>query len=270
MLVEKSLNLSRRPQIKHLVHCLKEITSQPIEEALIQEEIIDRAVSTIINAKKINTKCHPGFGRGVGRCVEAIYGYRRLVTVVDEMRLVKYDSSNPIHESKLMELWENLMPDTKLEARITKQWQDIGFQGDDPSTDFRGMGLLGLENILFFTKEYPNSARHLLSHSQHPSYGYTLAVVAINISHMAWKLLENGKAKSHFFNISKIYGYSTVENFHQFFCYLLYEFDKLWITSKPANLMEFNNVQVKFEKAIVSHAEKENCLFKMNLSVENV
>ncbi len=32
--------------------------------------------------------------------------------------------------------------------RITKQWQDIGFQGDDPGTDFRGMGMLGLHNLM--------------------------------------------------------------------------------------------------------------------------
>ena len=36
------------------------------------------------------------------------------------------------------------MPGTELEARRTKQWQDIGFQGKDPATDFRGMGVLGL------------------------------------------------------------------------------------------------------------------------------
>ncbi len=37
-----------------------------------------------------------------------------------------------------------LYPSVELEDRITKQWQDIGFQGNDPATDFRGMGLLGL------------------------------------------------------------------------------------------------------------------------------
>ena len=35
-----------------------------------------------------------------------------------------------------------------LMTRKTKQWQNIGFQGDDPKTDFRGMGLLGLKNLL--------------------------------------------------------------------------------------------------------------------------
>lgn len=41
------------------------------------------------------------------------------------------------------------MPTVKLESRITKQWGDIGFQGEDPKTDFRGMGLLGLINLVW-------------------------------------------------------------------------------------------------------------------------
>jgi len=40
------------------------------------------------------------------------------------------------------------MPDTNLEDRITNQWGEIGFQGKDPMTDFRGMGMLGLDNLL--------------------------------------------------------------------------------------------------------------------------
>ena len=35
-----------------------------------------------------------------------------------------------------------MMPGTPLEKRITKQWGDLGFQGKDPQTDFRGMGML--------------------------------------------------------------------------------------------------------------------------------
>lgn len=55
---------------------------------------------------------------------------------------------NCVTLSLFPQLWGLLMPNIKLESRITKQWGDIGFQGDDPKTDFRGMGLLGLVNLL--------------------------------------------------------------------------------------------------------------------------
>lgn len=41
------------------------------------------------------------------------------------------------------------MPSVPLEARITKDWQRIGFQGTDPATDFRGMGMLGLRCLQY-------------------------------------------------------------------------------------------------------------------------
>ncbi len=47
------------------------------------------------------------------------------------------------------QLWNTLRPETKLESRISHQWTEIGFQGDDPMTDFRGMGLLSLQNLMY-------------------------------------------------------------------------------------------------------------------------
>lgn len=47
------------------------------------------------------------------------------------------------------QLWKELRPDSPLSGRISKQWCEIGFQGNDPKTDFRGMGLLGLHNLLW-------------------------------------------------------------------------------------------------------------------------
>jgi hypothetical protein len=75
-------------------------------------------------------------------------GYKRLLREVEALRATPYDSGNAHHEAGLMRLWSALQPGVDLEARRTKQWQAIGFQGDDPKTDFRGMGMLGLENLL--------------------------------------------------------------------------------------------------------------------------
>ena len=50
-------------------------------------------------------------------------------------------------------LWKNLRGDEQLKARKTEQWIDIGFQGKDPATDFRGAGLYGLTQLLAITNE---------------------------------------------------------------------------------------------------------------------
>ena len=63
----------------------------------------------------------------------------------------KYDKKNDEHEKKLMTLWSTLKPKEELGERKTKKWIDIGFQGDDPATDFRGSGILGLDQLLSVT-----------------------------------------------------------------------------------------------------------------------
>lgn len=159
------------------------------------------------------------------------------------------------------------MPSEKLESRVTKQWQDIGFQGDDPKTDFRGMGLLGLENLLFFATEYKTPAAHVLSHSLHPVYGYAFAIVGINLTSMAWQLLKDGTAKTYFYNTE---GAPRMRNFHQFYSYLFYEFDQFWIESKPMNIMEFSNIREKYERLIRTALQDPGTVFRINLTIDTV
>ena len=47
-----------------------------------------------------------------------IWGYKQLITEVECLRKMPYDSDNENHEAVLMKLWTSLMPDTKLEVRF--------------------------------------------------------------------------------------------------------------------------------------------------------
>lgn len=142
------------------------------------------------------------------------------------------------------------------------------FQGDDPKTDFRGMGILGLDNLIYFAREYNSTASHVLLHSLHPQYGYTFAIVGINLTSMAWNLLKSGMAKTHIYNISK--NLPTINTFHELYCYLFYEFDKFWIQCKPRSIMDFPYIQENFESNILRLLEDNDTVFKLNLTVENV
>lgn len=140
-------------------------------------------------------------------------------------------------------------------------------QGDDPKTDFRGMGMLGLENLLFFATEYPQAASHVLSHSHHPQYGYTFAIVGINLTSMAYYFLKDGQAKTYMFNARSL---PNLKLFHRFYCYLFYEFDRLWIESKPQDIMEFSNIFSKFENVIKSELADPASVFRINIEVDTV
>lgn len=125
-----------------------------------------------------------------------------------------------------------------------------------------GMGLLGLENLLYFANEYTAAARHVLSHSTHPMHGYTFAIVGINLTSMAFNLVQSGAAKTHLYNLKA--QQLSIKHFHRFYCYLFYEFDRFWIECKPISLMEFSTVQARFLDEIRTQLNDYRTVFNMN------
>ncbi|KAG5893460.1 hypothetical protein JTB14_012177 [Gonioctena quinquepunctata] len=266
--VEYSLITSKSHQIKQLIEHLNDIADNKRFTGANEREILKGAVNTVLLVKTIHPKIHYQFVTSFGKCIEQIWGYRQLISLVEEMRTIHYDSDNPEHENKLYELWEKLMPKEKLEGRVTKQWQDIGFQGEDPKTDFRGMGLLGLENLLFFASEHRIPAQHVLSHSHHPVYGYCFAIVGINLTSLAWTLLKDGSAKTYVYSTSK--SLPSLRHFHQFYSYLFYEFDRFWLQCKPKDIMQFSTIKNRFENNIRISLEEPNSSYKIGVKVDNV
>ena len=82
-----------------------------------------------------------------------VFATMQLLHELNSRASTRYDVNLVQNEEKLMELWAALT-DEKLEFRFTKQWQKIGFQGSDPSTDFRAMGMLALDNLHYFATKY--------------------------------------------------------------------------------------------------------------------
>ena len=90
----------------------------------------------------------------------------------------------------LLRLWRALTPGTPLEGRINRQWGAIGFQGTDPATDLRGMGVLGLRVLVDMAEKQPDSLRGLLREDSKEFY-YPLAIAVINIAHDTLQLLSD-------------------------------------------------------------------------------
>jgi hypothetical protein len=81
-----------------------------------------------------------------------------------------YISSDSRYQRSLKVLWKALHYDAKkatlfdnngladsISPIATKEWQDIGFQGSNPTTDWRSSGKLGLKCMLYFCELYaPN------------------------------------------------------------------------------------------------------------------
>lgn len=98
---------------------------------------------------------------------------------------VQFSKDVGMLEVKLNKLWTNLKGEEEKYERFTTAWVDIGFQGKDPATDFRGVGVLGLEQLLFLTSKgspYRETALKMYKDSTITDTWYFFCVAGINIS----------------------------------------------------------------------------------------
>ncbi|XP_058968372.2 ELMO domain-containing protein 2 [Pocillopora verrucosa] len=245
--VEKSLRQSKSKELSDLV----DAANVDIQEAL----------ELIIGVKKIRRAQESVFVDSMSICLSQICGYTDLCYDAEQLRKQPYSSDDASHEEKLMQLWKLMMPDTPLKERISKQWGDIGFQGKDPKTDFRGMGVLALDNLLYFALKHTPAARKVLSQSHHPHFWFSYAIAGINVTSLALQFLNKGSLRSHFYNCKQ--GKPTVEDFHEVYSYLFFEFSAFWIKEEPESVMIFNEVRDKFADNIDTLLSDPNTVLEL-------
>ncbi|OZC08334.1 ELMO/CED-12 family protein [Onchocerca flexuosa] len=249
-------NVDNRGQITAEVEKLideKELPAMPRFWKAGQE---DKLATEIIRecCSEINNELFEEMKNVLKRSLSQIRGYQELCDHVEKMCKEKYDPENETHEKRLLKLWELLMPTEDLEDRITDQWQKIGFQGRDPSTDFRGMGILSLEQLIFLAQYDVAHAQSILSLSNHPLYGFPMAITGINLTALVRRLLYSDALKMHFYNTVR--GTPTIDNFHHVFCQVFKLFCAFWTKRKP-ELIHFNNIKDDFEAQLTVHLYSE-------------
>uniref|UniRef100_A0A8C5DWJ0 ELMO domain-containing protein n=1 Tax=Gouania willdenowi TaxID=441366 RepID=A0A8C5DWJ0_GOUWI len=155
------------------LHTYMNSSTELLQSALsVHPDKVEKTIDDIMALKHINPDTNPQLGISLQASLLQIVGYRQLVAEVEKLRREPYDCENAEHEQMLMKLWKELRPDTPLSSRISKQWCEIGFQGSDPKTDFRGMGLLGLHNLLYFAEHDKSTALQILHDSLQPKHNH--------------------------------------------------------------------------------------------------
>ncbi|KAE8669706.1 hypothetical protein F3Y22_tig00112225pilonHSYRG00073 [Hibiscus syriacus] len=67
------------------------------------------------------------------------------------------ESHIPSSKHLLRELWHIAFPNVARKGLVSQQWKEMGWQGPNPSTDFRACGFISLENLLFYGRTYPDT-----------------------------------------------------------------------------------------------------------------
>lgn len=167
-----------------------------------------------------------------------------------------FDRTRPDHQEALKALWFAAFPDTELDGLVSDQWKDMGWQGNDPSTDFRGGGYVSLENLLFFAKKYPETFQQLLCKKggRRATWEYPFAVAGVNLTFMLIQMLDLRSAKPSSWsglNFLRILAEEETA-FDLLYCVAFKVMDTLWL-AMHASYMEFNAVM----KATRAQMEQE-------------
>lgn len=77
--------------------------------------------------------------------------------------MIPFDETNEEHSNLLKKLWASVFPDKPWEGFVGDHWKTMGFQGKNPKTDFRAMGIMGLKHLLYFAETHPDTLRRMVN-----------------------------------------------------------------------------------------------------------
>ena len=93
-----------------------------------------------------------------------------------------------------MQLFEKLWSVTQkpFPGKSSPQWKTLGFQGDSPASDFRGMGLFGLEQLVYFVETCATEARMIfqVQNNADSEMYYPVATAGIIVSSLVLNAFE--------------------------------------------------------------------------------
>ena len=106
--------------------------------------------------------------------------------------VVDYDKENPEHEFHVKLLYQKAFKTEEVKSEenrdgftmVNDDWKDLGFQGRNPRTDFRGGGHLSLLCLLYTIDKYPGEWDDLVSCTKNQeSLMWLTAISSINMTH---------------------------------------------------------------------------------------
>lgn len=118
----------------------------------------------------------------------------------------------------------------------------IGFQGNDPTTDFRGAGMLGLYNLHHFIKYTPSSSKYVYEISTSPTTWYFFCASGINFTGKIIEIIEQG----HLNDMLTIYKGNILLLTHDIYELLFTQFNSKWVQMGITNFMKFNTLFEEF------------------------
>ncbi|KAK4470101.1 hypothetical protein MN116_005686 [Schistosoma mekongi] len=249
------------PRTVGIENSLMKSKNKAIQKGLLLGKCTDVKSYTrlVISAKCIDLKNQPNFPTDYIYCINQINSYQELISKLNTLRSTAFNIDDIRHSELLSRLWSCLGPQSEHSPHSKMQWTLLGFQTNNPGTDFRAMGVLSLENLVYFSESHTKLAQSILAASNHPKKWYPFAVTGIHLTKLLYEFMLKGYLKNQFYNTSPSI---SMEDFNEFYCYTFYSFHRFWI-KHTRDIMLFNKYRDDFEDKLKSTVLDINCRLRI-------
>ncbi|CAF4190809.1 unnamed protein product [Rotaria socialis] len=185
--------------------------------------------------------------------------YQKLINQIDKIRKTQVTSTDAEHLDLFEKIWSRLVTqsndDHEPMSTISKRWTKIGFQGPNPLTDFRGMGVLGLQSIEYLSRDESTCLTYV---NIRPPNDYSFAIGVINAVSWLVALVEIESSKndiSHplltYFSVHPC----NLNEFFRLFSLVFNEWHQFWIDQK-ADIMQFEQLSKRFRAQMLVECQQ--------------
>ncbi|GAB5356364.1 hypothetical protein AAMO2058_000284200 [Amorphochlora amoebiformis] len=184
------------------------------------------------------------------KAMRMVWEFRRKLRVY---KSVSVEWSNVEHSSMLKRVWTALKPDNDFPGQKSERWKDIGFQGKDPQTDFRGGGELSLRSLLYWVERHTEAARNIIkSQPEDIEHQYPVCTAAIAISDHLSRFVtpkpssdnKTSSLRNICIPLARTLGSKQKDPetlFYELFCMLMKVMDSKW-KAQRATYFQFNSI----------------------------
>jgi len=110
-----------------------------------------------------------------------------------EVAQLSFDNDNVHHQRLLQTVYMRLTGASLGAPRFGSHWEEIGFQGSDPATDLRGVGMLGLVHILQITYLNKRVVDDIFQLSKDELQNFPFSIMSLNLSKLCLQALREGR-----------------------------------------------------------------------------
>lgn len=252
--------------------------------------LVDDVCQRVVTVKRFpapHSRDRRGLGAEICRqnlrlSVDSCLWVRAVAERVLALRDLPVDREDPTHEAMLDRLWEHLRPGVRRAGgKLTSEWGEVGFQGQDPTTDFRGMGLLALLQLEHYATAKAGQARQQLASMSDPRVYCPFAATGINVTAFVLELLEQGLLHGRLLaaaearlldqgggaavDQARAEGRARCEDaalvavgvtsVHEVFAEVYGRFGDAWVAARPSSIMDFPVIFAAFKATVRAELE---------------